>query len=486
MTLVATVNLVVFGGGLLHLSQKLAQERDLAQAEHLDRILYTLRRSISHRGELRVAQILSWPYWNLFTDAVISDLHPRGVSLNPVGSATRGVEFDAVAIERGIRSAVERGQTVSVAGGLALPIVDSRQRTWGGVWVEQVGGAAPHWWSLVPWFFASTLLLFLGTYSVLRRYVLQPVGELAGAAQRMRAGDLGVHLPLPAHSDELADLMLTFNQMSSEVKEFRDHLEVEVDEARHAAFKAETAALRQRRLAAMGELAAGIAHEINNPLGGMLNAVDVLDRGDLSDEKRARYHELVRGGLERIQATVAGLLRFTPRSGAHAHVDLAGPVRDAIDLMRHSASTAGVQLRFEDRAGGALVSGSASELGQAVLNLLSNALHAIQDCKQASEGTTGLIEVELERVGDELRLRVLDNGTGVPEAELERMTDLFYTTKEVGRGTGLGLALVLSVVGQHEGRVHLANREGGGFAVEVVLPIADDGSASAADGEERA
>jgi len=374
-------------------------------------------------------------------------------------------------------NSVNSGGDVLVAGGRALAIADARGRTWGGVWfrVADAEGALPLWRGLLPWFFASTLLLYGGTFGVLRRYVLQPVGALASAAQRVRGGDLGVEVDLPAHRDELADLMANFNHMSREVKDFHDHLEVQIDQATRAAFEAESAALRQRRLAAMGELAAGIAHEINNPLGGMINAVETLDRGKLEPDQTRRYLQLVRGGLERIQNTVASLLRFTPRASERVAVDLAGPVADAIELMGHAASRSGVEIRFENHAPGVCVMGSTSEFGQAILNLLSNALHAIED--RGSSG--GLVEVQLARLGDELRLRVLDDGCGVPAGELEAMTDLFHTTKEVGRGTGLGLALVLSVVNEYGGRVHFKNRPEGGFCVDMILAVADlDGAGS--------
>ncbi|MCB9915737.1 MAG: HAMP domain-containing protein [Planctomycetes bacterium] len=336
LALVAAANVVVFGAGLAHLSTLLRDAEEQAEREYSVRGRYALESAINERGELRVAQILTWPFWGAFSDAVITDLHARGVSLNPVGSAQRDATFDREGIQRAIEDAVRRRESVPIAGGRAMAILDDRGRAWGGVWFR-VGEAAgtSSLWTLLPWFFGSTLLLFGGTFWVLRRYVLQPVGELAEAAGRVRRGDLGVTVELPPHRDELTDLMDTFNHMTAEVKDFHDHLEVEAHEARRAAFAAEAAALRQRRLAAMGELAAGIAHEINNPLGGMLNAVDVLDREGLASEKRARYHELLRGGLQRIQATVAGLLRFTPRAAPHAPLDLAGPVQDAIALMHH-------------------------------------------------------------------------------------------------------------------------------------------------------
>ena len=475
---VAAINLVVFGAGLWHLSQKLELQRDLGEQLAGERILDNLRNSIQD-GELRVAQILSWPRWDSFSDAVISDLNPFGVRLNPVGSVARDPLFDRAGVEAAMRRAAREHEPVLVEGGSAMAIYDEAGRTWGGVWfrMDEAGDATPLWGSLVPWFFASTLLLYLGTFSVLSRYVLRPVGELARAAGRVRRGDLGVTVALPRHRDELVDLMDTFNHMTAEVKDFHDHLEVEAQEARRAAYEAEAAALRQRRLAAMGELAAGIAHEINNPLGGMLNAVDVLDREEgVGPEKRARYHALLRGGLERIQSTVAGLLRFTPRTAEHQPLSLEDPVRDAIALMRHGAERSGVEVRFEDRAPGARVVGSSSELGQAVLNLLSNALHAIEDRQQQEGDGGGTIEVSLERAGRELSLFVRDDGCGVEEPELERMTDLFFTTKETGRGTGLGLPLVLSVASQHGGRVHLTRRLPRGLEVELALPLAEEGA----------
>jgi len=318
---------------------------------------------------------------------------------------------------------------------------------------------------LLPWFVVTTLLLFFGTALVLRRYVLQPARLLASGARRVAAAQFDVQLQVPSYSDEVSDLIQSFNKMSSDLRRFHEHLEVEVEEATQKAYEAEAAAMRQRRLAAMGELAAGIAHEINNPLGGMLNAVEVLDRESTDEEKRTRYHALLRGGLERIQNTVAKLLRFTPRQADLAPLDLRGPVRDAIELVQHRAGQQSVELHEELSKSECLVLGQPSELGQAVLNLLVNALDALE-----GQERPGFIDVRLEGSATEVILSVRDNGPGVEEEQLERVADLFYTTKEVGRGTGLGLALVHTVVDAHEGRVLLRNDPAGGLRVEVILP----------------
>jgi len=276
-------------------------------------------------------------------------------------------------------------------------------------------------------------------------------------------------VPQPRHSDELGDLIGAFNSMAADMRRYRDFLEQEAEEAKDQAYRAEAAALRQRRLAAMGELAAGIAHEINNPLGGMLNAVEVLERPDTPAERTARYLELLRGGLERIQGTVQNLLRFTPRQAPREPLDLAGPVRDAVELVRHRIESDGVELELELADGRARVLGERAELGQAVLNLLVNALDAVE-----SSAAAGSVRVRLAVENSTVSLVVSDTGPGIPAAELERVADLFYTTKEQGRGTGLGLALVHAVADQHGGQLQLRNRVEGGLEAELLLPLAGE------------
>ena len=231
--------------------------------------------------------------------------------------------------------------------------------------------------------------------------------------------------------------------------------------------------MTQRRLAAMGELAAGIAHEINNPLGGMRNAVESLEKGDLDPERRARYLTLVDGGLSRIQGIVGKLLRFTPRSGFSEDVFLyAEAVQDAVALIEHRADSDGVKLAVAlEGAEGATVRGDRSEVGQAVLNLLQNALDALGD--GCPEGAPQL-SVSFVNEDGEHRLAVRDNGPGVEEERLSRLTDLFYTSKEVGRGTGLGLPLALHVASAHGGRLLLTSAPGGGFLAELCLPAAEE------------
>ena len=495
LALVAFGNLLVFGVGLAFLARKLEEERAGLGLEFSAALADTLQASIREGEEVGAAAILRWPNWRFFEDAILlragfetderGEVQPRGVVLNPLGRARRRAGFADGEVLRDVARAVRERRPAPSAGGLALPLFGPGGEVWGGAWflVERRGDARTLALELLPWFLSSTLILTLGTFYGLRRFVLDPVRELARGAQRLSAGDLAVRLEVPSRRDEMSELVERFNGMAARVQGFNAELAREVEAATERVRRAEAAAMTQRRLAATGELAAGIAHEINNPLGGLLNAVEVLERGQQSAEKRAQYHALLRSGLERIQATVGQVLRLSPRSVRPAPLALAQPALDALALVQHRARRLGVRLEvacgperaaYDPGPGREAVErrwrelppvlGAANELAQAVLNLLVNALDALE------ERGAGTVVVALARRGDGLELSVADDGPGVREEDLPRISDLFFTTKEVGKGTGLGLALVHGVAASHGGQVELESGPGAGFRATIVLP----------------
>jgi signal transduction histidine kinase len=504
---VAAVNVAVFAAGGWRFVRALVAENTRAASALHQELARTLRRSIRPEGDVNVSRILRWPGWDLVQDAILIDRHvelspsgnvvPRGVFLNPVGSSLRGADFATDAVLLAVKRAADEGQAVAdIEGGWAVP-VEGPEGIWGGCWYRRapplrIGGLVR---GLLLGYVGSTLLLTAATFLLLRQIVLDPVDELVEGAHRVRAGDLAVRLEEPHRRDEIADLVRSFNQMASTLEGFSTKLQEEVARATDQARRAEQAAMTQRRLAAMGELAAGIAHEINNPLGGLQNAVRVLGRESVDPDKRRRYLALLDEGLGRIQRTVSQLLRFTPRRKSTEPVDLVQVCFDAAALVRHRAAKEGVRvaLRLPGRApfepGPELpksdvprVPGSRDELGQAVLNLLVNALDAVGESTAHGKAR---VDVELElapaAAPTEVVVRVRDNGPGVAEDDLGRIADLFFTTKEVGRGTGLGLAIAANVADAHGGRLSLENTPGGGFSAELHLPLATgDGRAGEA------
>jgi signal transduction histidine kinase len=445
-------------------------------------LVATIQNTIAPEG-LKVASILRWPSWRFIGDAVLVDnnvaespsgaLSASGIHLNPVGVAGRRHDFERDTALRALHAAMRGGAPVPAMGGRAVPIRVA-DGVWGALWYrsKQTGAVdyAAVLADVLPWFALSTLLLTGATFLALRLLVLDPVSQLAEGARRLRGGDFGVSLRVPRRKDELAELVRSFNEMASTVASFNQRLSDEVRIATEKARAAEAAAMRERRLAAMGELAAGIAHEINNPLGGLQNAVEDLKRPDLPAPRRAQYLDLLARGLERIGATVSRLRRFTPREAASPEpVDLVAVVQDACELVQHRASRLGVQLTTVTKGERFVVRGVRNDIGQAVLNLLVNALDALEE--GGSRDRRGpRIDVVLRESADGLRLTVRDNGPGVEPQILERVGDLFYTTKEVGRGTGLGLSLVHSAMQRHGGHLHLASEPGRSFTAELAFP----------------
>jgi signal transduction histidine kinase len=464
---------------------------------------------LAPRAGLNVAPLLTWPNWKRFEDAILLDRNlrhgvagevtPLGIALNPLGRVKRPSSFD----ERGVYSAIARAIELDtpiddVAGGRVVPIRGA-QGVFGACWYLLPSGPVSRGLLLgyiLPAFAFSSLLLILGTFVALRRFVLDPVERLARGARAVASGDLSVRVAPPRREDELARLTRTFNEMTARVAQFNEELAREVELATGAARRAEAAAMTQRRLAAMGELAAGIAHEINNPLGGLVNAAEVLGRADLDPGRRERYVELLAGGLERIRRTVGQLLRFTPRSARPELFAVHQPVLDAVALVRHRASQLAIELAIACGAEVArdvepsaelmaelqrlpVVRGEAHEIAQAVLNLLVNALDALEERPLPADGARrGRVAVRLGQQPGWVWIEVEDDGPGVARDVLQRASDLYFTTKAPGRGTGLGLAIVHSIVAAHGGRFDLHSEPGHGFRARLELPASADAAGS--------
>jgi signal transduction histidine kinase len=510
--MVALANVAVFTAGLLwtrRAERSLDDQRGQAHAELLGVLVGTL---IDGRGNLRSAGLLRWEHWDeWFQDVQIAhfpDLTESssegddlagaarpslGLEISPLGAAQRDGTFDGAGVLMAMRQAAEFRVQVEVGGGVALPVLLPDGSAWGGCWMQTLPSDAAGGFQrqLLPWFIASTLLLTLSTFALIRGFILNPVQRLAVAARRIGRGELEARVGQVSRRDEIGELMRSFDAMADDVQGFNKRLAREVDEATSAARAAEAAAMTQRRLAATGELAAGVAHEINNPLSGLMNATQALGREDLPPAKRREYLDLVASGLDRIRGTVGRLLRLAPRETATALVHLRGPLGDALGLVRHRAEDLGVEVRLavshgaqqgadqdalqpealEALNGVPALQGQANELGQAFLNLLVNALDALE----TEPAGDGLIQVQVGNGdGGTLRIAIIDNGPGVDAELVGRIGDAFFSTKETGRGTGLGLAMVQGMAAAHGGRLEITSAKGEGFHATLVLPVAVD------------
>lgn len=492
LLLVFVTNVIVFGAGGAFWVEAQFENQRTRLSEQIsvvgEMVGLTLPTELN-QDDFNVPSLIHWKGWGAIEDALVvdnslrqvsplGDIRVDGLELNPLGLKRRAPDFDRAAVLAACyQSARTHEPVLNVAGGLVVPIRQPwEDPVWWAVWIKN---PAPAGWATVvkglfPWFLLSTLALTLGSYYSLRKLVLDPVARLARGARIIREGDLSIRLEVPNRRDEMSDLVRAFNEMASTVQRYQAHLGDEVQRMTEEARQAEGAAMAQRRLAAMGELAAGIAHEINNPLGGLQNAVSTLERPDLPEEKRLRYLGLLERGLLRIGETVNRLRRFTPRESVSMSMDLAEVIQDACDLLRHRSERLGVELSVRTAPGTvSQVQGLRNEAGQALLNLLGNALDSLEAAQEAHPERVGKGKLALGMRSQELGvfITVRDNGPGVSMDELERVQDLFYTTKQVGKGTGLGLGLVNRCMAQHGGEVLIHSEAGVYFEVQLFFPF---------------
>ncbi|MCE9583230.1 MAG: HAMP domain-containing protein [Planctomycetes bacterium] len=309
----------------------------------------------------------------------------------------------------------------------------------------------------------GTGLLTLTMTIVLERFVVKPLESLARASERLSLGDYAAPVPDPGTQDEIGDLLRTFNFMQQRLREYHETLEARVAEATNKVKGAERRLIVAQRLSATGTLAAGIAHEINNPLGGMLNAARALKREGLAAPKREQYLDLIIESLLRIQDTVKKVLQFSPRKVNPQAASLREILDRAVGLAQYKLDKKHVKLAHEapDRLPNVFC--DPSELVQVFLNLILNAT-------DATEGEKGQIRVHYQSGEGEVACNVTDNGCGMSEAELAQAFDLFYTTKGA-EGTGLGLSVVYNIVQNHGGRIDVTSQKNVGTTFTVTLPV---------------
>jgi PAS domain S-box-containing protein len=225
---------------------------------------------------------------------------------------------------------------------------------------------------------------------------------------------------------------------------------------------------RADRLKQLGEMAAGVAHEIRNPLNGIEGFASLLQRDLPSDDKRQRFAAHIVEGVRTLNRTVSALLAFTnPRRIEKRAVVPGSLANDCLELVRAGQDVAGatpVLLELDDRGGPAPVELDGVQVKQVLLNLVQNAVQAVLGTGRSD----GRVLVTVTRDANHVVFTVDDNGPGVPREERQRIFTPFYTTKD--QGTGLGLAIAHTVVSLHGGSLTVDDAPGGGARFRVVLP----------------
>lgn len=368
---------------------------------------------------------------------------------------------------------VERNRNVATARGKALEVLVPGG---GGPVValvrldDEAGRAGPLLRLVAMYMAAFALALLFFTYTVLTRTLVRPVDALADAARRVSEGATSLEVPRTGPR-EVAQLAEAFAEMTRRLRSEEAELRAKVDELERTASELKSAQgtiVRAERLASVGRLAAGLAHEIGNPIAAILGFEDLLLSGGLEPEEQRDFLERMKRETERINRVLRQLLDFARPAAASRLQETEPPasivdaVQDVLVLLKPHKAFRDIALSSELADDLPAVAFPRSQLVQVLLNLLLNAADAA--------GAGGKVLVRAERTERGVRVSVEDDGPGIRADVRDTLFEPFVTTKDVGAGTGLGLAVCRGLVEAAGGTITAGASELGGARFSVELP----------------
>jgi len=299
------------------------------------------------------------------------------------------------------------------------------------------------------------MVLALVISNFLARGVLQPIKRLIFASHEWAAGNLDYRAATTAN-DEIAELTETFNTMASSLKERDERLK----EYTHQQI------MKSDRLATLGQLAAGVAHEINNPLGAVLMYSHLsMEEMEAQDSHRRNLEKVV-AEATRCKNIVRGLLDFARQSEPNIEEsDINEILKRTLSLLANQALFQNIKITTALSTSMPKAMMDSGQIQQVFTNIILNAAEAI-----AGEGELTVVS-RTTADNEWIEIEFTDTGCGIPRENLEKIFDPFFTTKEVGRGTGLGLAVSYGIIARHKGTVEVKSEQGKGTTFIVRLPL---------------
>jgi two-component system NtrC family sensor kinase len=334
-------------------------------------------------------------------------------------------------------------------------------------------------WQMLLYTFLALVGVSLLIWVFVMRVVGRPIRTLRAATDMLKAGDLGFQIA-PASQDEIGELAGSFNQMSLQLRQANEEitawartLEERVDQKSAELKKAHDQILHVEKMATIGKMAAVVAHEVNNPLAGILTYSKLMrkwvDRRDFSEEKLKEYEQaldLIAAESRRCGDLVKNLLTFSRTSPMNlVWADLNQVVSRCTMLIQHQLEHSGVQLQKELAANMPPVHCDPAQVEQVLLALVMNAIDAMPRGGNLWLRTRSLPQ------SSQVELQVRDDGCGMTPEVRTKLFEPFVTTKPEGKGVGLGLAISRSIIERHHGSIEVESEVGRGTTFYIFLPV---------------
>jgi len=332
------------------------------------------------------------------------------------------------------------------------------------------------------------------------RAVTRPIKTLVDVTASVSKGDLSRRVGIK-QKDEIGRLASTFNDMiesleasRNEIEEYNRTLEQKIIERTKELEEAQAQLVQSEKLGAIGQLAAGVAHELNNPLGGILGYAQFslekmkkLTDGHLDEkdqEKFIRYMSDIETQARRCKAIVQNLLKFSraSRTTEFEDLDINAVLEETATFVEHQFEMNRLRLTLDLDGELPPVPGNAGQLQQVFTNLLINAMHA------SPKDTEIIIRTRFSpavgEFGGAVELQFIDQGHGIPQELVKKIFEPFFTTKDVGKGTGLGLSVSYGIIRDHGGEIKVDSEPGEGTTFTIYLPLQKEAGSSDTDGRD--
>ena len=358
----------------------------------------------------------------------------------------------------------------------------------------------------------AIVLIVFGSF-LLSRVLVTPLKELIQLTQKISEGDFSQKIEVTS-KNEIGQLISSFNRMIERLKENQENLDnhlKSLESANKQLKQAQEELIRTEKLASIGRFAAGVAHEVGNPLGAILGYASILQKNGIDREESKDYLKRIEKEIERINRIVRELLEFSrPSTFEIRDVETNKVLENSISLLSYQKNFRNIQTQLNLQPDLPMVKGDESQLSQVFINIILNGIDAmpeggILEIKTEEHIVEDLFPSRLEvpygrrRRGDPsesdyfrlrkpdllsslltkfskgdhlVKIRISDTGIGIKKEDLERIFDPFFTTKSPDKGTGLGLSISLRIVESMGGEIKVESEVGGGSTFELYFPIA--------------
>jgi len=311
---------------------------------------------------------------------------------------------------------------------------------------------------------AIIFLASLGGVLVSRR-LTRPLEHLSQAVRKVAKGNFDVNVDIES-KDEIGQLSNSFNEMAGELNVREQSLK-----------KAQMALIQSEKMAAVGTLSAGLAHEVKNPLSSVLGYAQLAKRKITETEVVKEHLDIIESETRRCNDIIGNLMQFSrAEKGEFDEISINNVVEKSVGIVDHQLSLHKVRVTTEFGDGIPSLLGNANQIQQVLMNLAINAQHAMGE-----DGGTISIKTEVDESTASALITVDDTGPGIPEDVAANIFEPFFTTKEAGQGTGLGLSVSYGIIQEHKGAIHVMQAPGGGARFEIRLPLNVPGNTGSLD-----